>query len=88
MGVGVNNSYFRQSLWRWFCRNDEKTNSFTFTGKLIFSQIVTNIFTFTGELRVSQICSPVKENKEEKGQEKDEEGNPSEIGLGGIIIEK
>ena len=30
-----------------------------------------------------QIFSPVKENKEEKGQEKDEEGNPSEIGLGG-----
>ena len=75
-------------MWLWFCRNDEKTNSFTFTGKLIFSQIVTNIFTFTGELRVSQICSPVKENKEEKGQEKDEEGNPTEIGLGGIIIEK
>ena len=75
-------------MWLWYCRNDKKTNSFTFTGELIFSLIVTHIFTFTGELIVSQIFSPVKENKEEKGQEKDEEGNPSEICLGGKIIEK
>ena len=58
-------------------------NSFTFTGELIFSLIVAHIFTFRGELIFSQICLPVKEHKEEKGQEKDKEGNPSEIGLGG-----